>query len=151
MNTINKIASDVMVSSGFAFKRGAWYALSPDFIHVVYFQRSMYSDLYYLNLAVGFNPEHWGSFPKDYKFPAYYTLGAHARVKDGDELLSISNLTKEKETQICSLLRESLILFSPFFTETAFKEDYIRCRNLEDKYLFKGFWLYDSFLKQLQL
>ena len=140
-----------MISFDFIFKRGTWYALSHDFIYAVYFQRSMYSDLYYLNLAVGFNPEHWVSFPTDYKVPAYYTFGAHARVKDNAELFTVSNLTQEKETQIRSLLRESLILFSPFSTEAAFKEDYINNRNPEDKYLFKGFWLYDSFLKQLQL
>lgn len=151
MNTINKIVSDVMASSGFIFKRGTWFALSFDFMHAVYFQRSMYSDLYYLNLSVGFNPEHWDSYPKGYKFPAHYTLGAHARIKDSDELLSVDNLTPEKETQICALLHDSLFLFSPFSTEAAFKEDYIRNRDPDNKYLFKGFLLYDPFLKQLQL
>ncbi len=108
MNTINLIAKKLLSSEGFLFKRGAWYALSPDFIHVLYFQRSLYSDLYYLELAVGFNPDHLDTFPKDYEFPKYYTLGARARIKDKDELLRASNLTPENEFQIQSLLLEAI-------------------------------------------
>ena len=114
MNTINLIAKKLLSSEGFLFKRGAWYALSPDFIHVLYFQRSLYSDLYYLELAVGFNPDHLDTFPKDYEFPKYYTLGARARIKDKDELLRASNLTPENEFQIQSLLLEAISLFSSF-------------------------------------
>ena len=160
MNTINLIAKELLSSKGFLFKRGAWYALSPDFIHVLYFQRSLYSDLYYLELAVGLNPDHLESFPKEYEFPKYYTLGARARIKDKDELLRASNLTPENEFQIqsllleaisLSLLLEAISLFSSFTTISGFKQDYLANRKTDNIYSFKAFWLYHPFLTQLEL
>jgi hypothetical protein len=151
MNTINLIAKKLLSSEGFLFKRGAWYALSPDFINVLYFQRSLYSDLYYLELAVGFNPDHLDTFPKDYQFPKYYTLGARARIKDKDELLRASNLTPENEFQIQSLLLEAISLFSSFTTISGFKQDYLANRKTDNIYSFKAFSLYHPFLTQLEL
>lgn len=151
MNTINKICKDVMVAAGFVFKRGAWYAVSGDFIHVVYFQRSLYSDLYYMELAVDFNPAHWNSFPRDFKFPLYYTLGARSRVKDNEEILTVEELSFEKENQIRSFVHEALCLFTPFTILAEVKQGYLTEKEAGNKYLYNHFRLYDFFLKRLLL
>lgn len=151
MNAINSVSQEVLKKSGFVFRKGAWYSLSTDFIHVLYFQRSLYSSVYYLELAVDFNPEHWVLFPSEYEYPKYYTLGARTRVNDKNEVLNLSVLTPEKKVQICSFVKDALRLFSAFTTLDVFKRDYLINRDPTNKYVYNEFYLNGLFLKSLQI
>lgn len=125
MNQINSICRDLLSSRGFVFKRGGWYAISHDFIFIVYFQRSMFSNLYYLNLGVDVNTEHIESFSKDYSFPTEPDFGLRHRVTDESHLLSIDNLSLEKECEIKSFVSEALRFFDYFSSVSSFAEAYI--------------------------
>ena len=120
MNQINLVCKKLMDANGFIFKRGGWYRLTNSFIFIVYFQRSLYSDLYYLCLGVELNTDYWASFPKGYTFPQECNFSIRHRVDDKEKLLTINDISSEKETQIQSFVLHSLQFFKHFTSISGF-------------------------------
>lgn len=52
MRKIDAIVKDVMKASGFVKKSNSWYKLTDDFVQVLNFQKSAFSNLYYLNIGI---------------------------------------------------------------------------------------------------
>lgn len=51
MREIDIIVKDVLTSYGFIFKNTSWYRTTEDFIQIINFQKSLFSNKYYLNLG----------------------------------------------------------------------------------------------------
>ena len=52
MRDIDIILKPLFNSCGFSLKRNSWYRLTDDFIQIINFQKSHFSNLYYLNIGL---------------------------------------------------------------------------------------------------
>ena len=66
MRDIDKTVKDILTPCGFVFKKHSWYRVSDDFINIINFQKSQFSNKFYMNLGVDertgqkikYKPEH---------------------------------------------------------------------------------------------
>lgn len=68
MREIDKSFKNTFNDSGFRVKNTSWYRITEDFIQVIHFQKSLYSDLYYLNVAIDVKPTEKIIYKPEYKF-----------------------------------------------------------------------------------
>lgn len=52
MREIDKLVKDILTSDGFVFKKTSWYRTTKDFIQILNFQKSHFSNKFYLNLGI---------------------------------------------------------------------------------------------------
>lgn len=52
MREIDTIVKDAMIAFGFVLKGSSWYKFTDDFVQVLNFQKSYFSNLYYLNVGI---------------------------------------------------------------------------------------------------
>ncbi len=67
MREIDIIVKDVLTSYGFIFKKTSWYRTTDDFIQIINFQKSQFSNKYYLNLGVDDRQER-PTYKPEYQF-----------------------------------------------------------------------------------
>ena len=68
MREIDTILKDILKCQGFKLKGTSWYRLTDDFIHVINFQKSLYSNLYYVNIGIDKKTGNVKSYKPEYKF-----------------------------------------------------------------------------------
>lgn len=69
MRDIDIILKPLFNSCGFNLKRNSWYRLTDDFIQIINFQKSHFSNLYYLNIGLDCKNEGDIIYKPEYKFP----------------------------------------------------------------------------------
>lgn len=74
MNILSEQMKPVMKQIGFRVKKNSFYRISGDFIQVINFQKSMWGNLYYINVGFDWITSSDGRFPSNYQYPPYYTL-----------------------------------------------------------------------------
>lgn len=68
MRKIDAIVKDVMKASGFVKKSNSWYKLTDDFVQVLNFQKSAFSNLYYLNIGIDVRSSDKQQYMPEYRF-----------------------------------------------------------------------------------
>lgn len=68
MRKIDAIVKDVMKASGFVKKSNSWYKLTDDFVQVLNFQKSAFSNLYYLNIGIDVCSSDKPQYMPEYRF-----------------------------------------------------------------------------------
>lgn len=68
MRKIDAIVKDVMKASGFVKKSNSWYKLTDDFVQVLNFQKSAFSNLYYLNIGIDVRSSDKPQYMPEYRF-----------------------------------------------------------------------------------
>lgn len=68
MRKIDAIVKDVMKASGFVKKSNSWYKLTDDFVQVLNFQKSAFSNLYYLNIGIDVRLSDKQQYMPEYRF-----------------------------------------------------------------------------------
>lgn len=69
MREIDKLVKDILTSDGFVFKKTSWYRTTKDFIQILNFQKSHFSNKFYLNLGIDEIQEGKPSYKPEYQFP----------------------------------------------------------------------------------
>lgn len=69
MREIDTILKDILKCQGFKLKGTSWYRLTDDFINVINFQKSLYSNLYYINIGIDKKIGNEDLYKPEYKFP----------------------------------------------------------------------------------
>ena len=69
MREIDTILKDILKCQGFKLKGTSWYRLTDDFINVINFQKSLYSNLYYVNIGIDRKIGNINLYKPEYKFP----------------------------------------------------------------------------------
>lgn len=69
MREIDIILKPLFNSCGFSLKRTSWYRLTDDFIQIINFQKSHFSNLYYLNIGLDCKNGGYIIYKPEYKFP----------------------------------------------------------------------------------
>lgn len=93
MREIDKLIRPLMRENGFRLKGTSWYRIKEDFIQVLNFQKSLYGDDYYLNLAFDLSNDLL-CFPPDYKFLPEYRYPIRIRAEN----IPFIETTKKKYT-----------------------------------------------------
>lgn len=68
MRKIDAIVKDIMKASGFVKKSNSWYKLTDDFVQVLNFQKSAFSNLYYLNIGIDVRSSDKPQYKPEYRF-----------------------------------------------------------------------------------
>ena len=73
MRIIDSLAKKKLKESGFSLRGTTWYRYTPAFIHIINFQKSMWSNFYYMNIGMDINDLSEGRdnsyIPKEYQCP----------------------------------------------------------------------------------
>lgn len=69
MREIDIIVKDILTSSGFVFKKTSWYRTINDFIQILNFQKSHFSNKFYLNIGIDETQEGRPTYKPEYQFP----------------------------------------------------------------------------------
>ena len=74
MREIDTILKDIIKCQGFKLKGTSWYKLTDDFIYVINFQKSLYSNLYYVNIGIDKKIGNDNLYKPEYKFPIRFRI-----------------------------------------------------------------------------
>jgi hypothetical protein len=74
MREIDTILKDTLKCQGFKLKGTSWYRLTEDFINVINFQKSLYSNLYYVNIGIDKKIGNDNLYKPEYKFPIRFRI-----------------------------------------------------------------------------
>ena len=74
MREIDTILKDTLKCQGFKLKGTSWYRLTDDFINVINFQKSLYSNLYYVNIGIDKKIGNDNLYKPEYKFPIRFRI-----------------------------------------------------------------------------
>jgi hypothetical protein len=80
MREIDCLIRPLMSDDGFRLRGTTWYRIKKDFIQVLNFQKSLYGNVYYLNLAFDFSND-LSCFPSEYKFLPEYRYPIRIRAE----------------------------------------------------------------------
>lgn len=69
MREIDIIVKDILTSYGFVFKKTSWYRTTNDFIQILNFQKSHFSNKFYLNIGIDETQEGRPIYKPEYQFP----------------------------------------------------------------------------------
>ena len=81
MRDIDNMLKSTLTDLGFVLKNTSWYRLTYDFIHVLNFQKSQFSNKYYLNIGIDYNINHITSFPSKFRFLPEYKFPVRLRAE----------------------------------------------------------------------
>jgi len=69
MREIDKIVKDILTNYGFVFKKSSWYRVSDDFIQIINFQKSQFSNKFYINFGLDERDSQGLIYKNEYQFP----------------------------------------------------------------------------------
>lgn len=97
MRDIDKLLSAVLKSSGFRLKNSSWYRLTNDFIQIINFQKSYYSNLYYLNFGIDSKTGNDNFYKPIGQFPVRWRI--ESIISNTDLILSLDFESDIPETE----------------------------------------------------
>lgn len=68
MREIDKLLKNLLTQYGFVLKKNSWYRLTKDFIQIINFQKSQFSNKYYLNIGIDEKSDNMPLFKPEYMF-----------------------------------------------------------------------------------
>ena len=69
MREIDQIVRNMLTSNGFVLKRNSWYRITDDLIQIINFQKSYFSNKFYLNIGIDERFEQKIIYKPEYHFP----------------------------------------------------------------------------------
>jgi len=122
MNPVKETIKPIMKDNGFRCKRTSWYRRVNDVIQILNIQKSVWSNLYYIN--IGFDPyDETCCFPKDYSFPPEYKFRIRFRaeeiVENKDVLCSLDfeQPFSDRDVYIMDLIKDCLSFMDSLSTK----------------------------------
>ena len=115
MRDIDKTVKNVLIYHNFIFKKSSWYRISDDLIQIINFQKSHFSNKFYLNIGIDERGSHECTFKPEYLFPVRLRIDTILSEKQLIEALDFEIACSE----ICRNERlEALILNSIYFLDS---------------------------------
>lgn len=69
MREIDILVKDILTSYGFVYKKTSWYRTTNDFIQILNFQKSHFSNKFYLNIGIDEIQGDRPTYKPEYQFP----------------------------------------------------------------------------------
>ena len=92
MREIDKIVKGVLTNYGFVFKKNSWYRVSDDFIQIINFQKSQFSNKFYINFGLDERDGQGLTYKNECQFPI--RLRANLMVLD-EQLMAALDFEKQ--------------------------------------------------------
>lgn len=146
MRDIDKTVKDMLTPHGFVFKRNSWYRASDDLIQIINFQKSQFSNRFYMNLGIDVRTGQELIYKPEYLF----SVRLRVDMIVSDKLL-IDALDFEKE---CSEINrnekmEALILNSINFLDSTNRWEKLRFAMKNKKHPLHRAFITVSFIERI--
>lgn len=106
MREIDTIVKDAMIAFGFVLKGSSWYKFTDDFVQVLNFQKSSFSNLYYLNVGIDTRSHSKLQYLPECRFGV--RLRADSLIPETDLLIALDFQSEmdpaERTETICSIV-----------------------------------------------
>ncbi|MBQ6879889.1 MAG: DUF4304 domain-containing protein [Bacteroidales bacterium] len=146
MRDIDKIVKDVLIHKGFVYKKSSWYRISDDLIQIINFQKSQFSNKYYLNIGID---EKEG---QDYTFKAEYLFPIRLRVNmilSDKQLIDALDFEKAYSEISRKEKLDNLIIKSINFLDSVSKWEQLKSAMNSNSHLIHHAFITKSFIEKI--
>lgn len=144
MNECDHLTRDLLSQNGFVYRKKGWYRITGDFLQILNFQKSCWSNQYYINIGEDFLPkdkEGKIEYLPEYRFPMRGRAGRLGLSKESLDCLDFEIYIEEEErrSKMTSLIEECIAFLNRVSTLDGVKQEY------KNSSILKGFFIHKDF------